>query len=433
MKFSNLFHWRFANLLEHKNAPSLTSGVGLEDITETCFSSEADGCRLDEEKGIFYNAKIRGRRSENGHDYEPQCDADGVRLYEGAEINIDHPPKGKEGVSRLMEEGWGVARKVTVDPAGGNRGDVHFLKSHPITEQIIERYKKGFPLGLSHNAVGKTAVRNGRRVVEGLHSVRSIDLVRRPATTTSLKESLDSETTVGEWAVLFETNDAELAALVEAMAADPKASPAPMNYSPQQTGDPGDDGLKSAVLAAITAKVSTADQATLKKVLKALDIEDSMSANASGTGATDQPTTEALEALTEHVKADPALAGHVKTLTEALATKAKPVEEVKGEKTLIESLTEKVNTLETKYTATEKQLVLAKFMESEKLSAQSLGADRMKLLEACADNDARKVLVKTWPASVKGIAPPRGQLQNVTESIAAAPKTAGDVRAMLRG
>lgn len=427
MQFLNLFRGRSVNLLEHTTPPASTAGY--ETLTETVFT-EAIKDRIDKKSGVIRDVKIRGPKSENGREYGPQCDDDGLRLYEGCEVNIEHPPTGKEGSNRTIKEGWGVLRNIRKAPGGGNIGDLHYLTEHADTPLLIERYEKGFPLGLSHNAVGKIGSKNNKGFVEALQTVRGVDLVRRPATTKNLHESRDGETTIANWAESFQTDDAELAALVEGLVADPKASPATMQYSPQ---DGETDQVKSAIIAAISA---IADIDRLKKVLKSLlsDEESDMDPTAKDP-AQDKQTTEAIERLTEAVKADAKSAADLKTLTEALAAKVdaaqKAAEKKHGDKPVLESLNGRLAALEAQNTTNQHKLAVRQFIEKKKATVQGLGADRVQLLEECKDEAAMELLFKTWPPAVKGVRAPDAKLQNMTEG-AASLKTSGDVRALLR-
>ncbi len=72
----------------------------------------------------------------------------------------------------------------------GLYGDLVVNPKHPLAEQLFwdaEHCPEN--VGLSHDARGRTVVRNGQVVVEAIESVRSVDLVAEPATTKSLYEA----------------------------------------------------------------------------------------------------------------------------------------------------------------------------------------------------------------------------------------------------
>ena len=80
------------------------------------------------------------------------------------------------------------------DPCGGLRADCYLNKSHPLFEQIcngIEMDPSSY--GFSHDARGPSRMQNGRQVVTHIDDVLSCDLVARPASTTSIWESVDGE------------------------------------------------------------------------------------------------------------------------------------------------------------------------------------------------------------------------------------------------
>lgn len=165
-------------------------------LIETVYSSDA---KIDREAGVIRRVKVLGRESANGRTYSDQAMHDAARLYEGAEVNIDHDRK-EPNRERGLLEGFGVLRGVT-EESDGIYSDLHYLKSHPATEVFLERAER-FPdkVGLSHNADGK-ANRHGKKlIVESIAKVNSVDVVRNPATNKGLFESKDQTmpTTVKE-------------------------------------------------------------------------------------------------------------------------------------------------------------------------------------------------------------------------------------------
>jgi len=110
-------------------------------------------------------------------------------IYEGLGVNTNHPNRATPNVSRTVEEGVGWLENVTVKP-DGVYGDLNIIRSHPLAETLFEvAERKPDRFGLSHNAAGDVVERNGRRIVESIKSVRSVDLVQNPATVHSLFES----------------------------------------------------------------------------------------------------------------------------------------------------------------------------------------------------------------------------------------------------
>jgi hypothetical protein len=78
----------------------------------------------------------------------------------------------------------------------GLYGDLHFLKSHPMAEQVCEiAWRNQSQMGFSHNAVvreSRDRSRGGEVVFEAIERVRSVDVVCSPATTSGIFESVDT-------------------------------------------------------------------------------------------------------------------------------------------------------------------------------------------------------------------------------------------------
>lgn len=152
-------------------------------LTETV----ATGGRVDRAAGIIRDVRVLGRSSSNGREYTSDAVQAAVPLYEGASVNIDHPAKPQE--SRGVTSRFGELRNVRFE-RGGLTGDLHYLKSHPLAEMVVECAER-MPgkLGLSHNVEGRTSRSHGTLIVEEIVKVRSVDLVADPATTKGLFES----------------------------------------------------------------------------------------------------------------------------------------------------------------------------------------------------------------------------------------------------
>jgi hypothetical protein len=145
--------------------------------------------RVDREKGIIYNVHVLGVESKNRRTYPLPVQAKARPLYEGVSVNISHPPRGKETDDRPFETLFGALRGANTED--GTRADLHYIKSHPLAEMVCEAAER-FPenFGLSHNAHVDWLVKDdGHRVCESINSVRSVDVVCRPATTNGIFES----------------------------------------------------------------------------------------------------------------------------------------------------------------------------------------------------------------------------------------------------
>jgi len=145
--------------------------------------------RVDREKGVVYGVKIIGNESRNNRTY-PQAVLTKARgQYERRSVNISHPPKENAAGDRPFESFFGRLENITDDD--GLRGDLHYIKSHALADVVCEAAER-FPenFGLSHNAHVDWLVKDdGHRVCESINTVRSVDLVCRPATTNGIFES----------------------------------------------------------------------------------------------------------------------------------------------------------------------------------------------------------------------------------------------------
>jgi hypothetical protein len=145
---------------------------------------------IDREAGVIKNVKILGRESKNGRLYSQSAMESAAKLYADCDVCIDHP--SDSGVDRSIRDSVAVIKQTRVT-SEGVFGDLHYLKSHPDAEAIVERAER-FPqsFGLSHNAYGSTKPNpsgDGPEIVESIEYVESVDIVRRPATSRGLFES----------------------------------------------------------------------------------------------------------------------------------------------------------------------------------------------------------------------------------------------------
>jgi hypothetical protein len=158
-------------------------------LLETCVG----GGRIDRQAGIIFKVKILGKESANRRTYSDQALRDAARLYEGARVNVNHDRQNPNRERGIAEE-FGTLRNVS-RCGNGVYGDLHFLKSHPLADLVIEKAER-FPdkIGLSHNADGQSTVKlSGHEVVESIRRVNSVDLVLNPATNRGLFESRRDE------------------------------------------------------------------------------------------------------------------------------------------------------------------------------------------------------------------------------------------------
>jgi hypothetical protein len=181
-------------------------------LLEITFS---DNPTVDREAGVIRGVKVLGRTSRNGREYSDRALAEAAKFYEGIGVNLNHPDRRETASERPVEAGFGWLAGIEVK-ADGVFGDLHFLKSHPQAAVIVEaaeRNPKRF--GLSHNAEGRIARKDGRNVVESIEKVRSVDVVQNPATNSGLFESKEHTMKKTVRQILETHEEGKLLALVE--------------------------------------------------------------------------------------------------------------------------------------------------------------------------------------------------------------------------
>ena len=150
--------------------------------------------RVDRENSIIRNVKVLGLESRNGRIYLPEGVKAAVPLYEGARVNVSHPPKNNPNAPREYGDRIGALENVTFN--NGLFADFKINPEHALAKQLLwDAENAPHNVGLSHHAEGRVAKQkvNGKIVIEAILSVTSVDLVADPATTSGLFESLSSE------------------------------------------------------------------------------------------------------------------------------------------------------------------------------------------------------------------------------------------------
>lgn len=160
-------------------------------MTQLLETVRSPSVKVDKEAAIVRGAKFFGLESANARTYSDGAANDVRKLIESVVINLDHPDRKEAGRERGIMEGFAVPMNPERRP-DGIYGDIQCIKAHPSTAVFLE-WAERFPdkLGFSINAegtIGKQKI-GGKAVVESVTSLRSLDLVRNPATTKGLFES----------------------------------------------------------------------------------------------------------------------------------------------------------------------------------------------------------------------------------------------------
>jgi hypothetical protein len=311
-------------------------------LRETHYSPDA---KLDEEAGIVRNVKVLGSASLNGRTYSPKAMKEALSMYAGADIFLDHRPKGSHD-DRPVRDKFGWLESVR-EENGELRADFHYLKEHSYAkpfEEGVRRRPKHF--GLSHDAEGQVVRNNGKAVVESIIRVNSVDLVSKPATTQGLFESEEAmPTTVKKLVESLDAKHPQRKRLMEMMG-DSMMAEAPVDAAPEINAD---EQAKIAIHAMVAAvleddKGYPDSKAKLAKIAEILDAKDMLVGDkkpeGEGEGEPD-PKTETKESKAMQAELT-RVAGEVKSLREErdelktkeacralLESKNRPVDETK--------------------------------------------------------------------------------------------------------
>jgi len=164
-------------------------------------SLRSPALRIDRAAHRLRGVKILGFASSNGRTYELDAVRRALPLYEGARVNVNHPP-GTLPAPRDYHDRLGTLVDVRLDEAQGLFGDLFYNPKHPLVEQLLwDAEHAPHNVGLSHNVLARTTRRSDTVAVTDITAVVSVDLVADPATTRGLfeerseQEDEQSETT----------------------------------------------------------------------------------------------------------------------------------------------------------------------------------------------------------------------------------------------
>lgn len=281
-------------------------------LIETTFSDNKK-LPIDTDAKVIRGVKILGKQSRNGYEYSDGALAEAARLYEGVQVNYDHPPREKPNTERAFGEGGGVLKNIVAKPGDGVYGDFHYFEKHPNTPLMLERAEREpQTFGFSHNADGRKTNFRGKTIVESIARVRSVDVVGRPATTTSCFESEDTpvQTTIKavlESAKAKDTKHWGIKGLSKLLEMDPMMAEAPME-APAADAD-ADGQIDAAFKAAINKVLDEGGdiKAKLKKIKDILTAQEKlMGAGESEPSEPAEPTPESVKVELQQLRAEKA-------------------------------------------------------------------------------------------------------------------------------
>lgn len=197
-----------------------------------------------------------------------------IPLYEGQDINVDHPDRSTPGAERSVRDRLGWSEGVYNKADGIYARDLVMDPTDPVTKKVLW-FAENNPqkLGFSHNAKGRGIVEGEYTDIQEITKVRSTDLVGKPATTKGLFESENdmASTTTQKKPAAFEIKEGKLLVRVKGkllrlleVEADDYAREAADSLAALLAGDMGEDDKRALLVEiaqAIMDKVTAKEEA----------------------------------------------------------------------------------------------------------------------------------------------------------------------------
>jgi len=166
-------------------------------LVEECFSEAT----FNREQSTIENVVLLGSSSKNNHIYTEGCKARAVGMYEGAKAFVNHPSSEEEKTGR--RDVRNLAGQFTNPRFIDGKIRATFKGLNNESGKLFVEIAESMPniAGMSHNAIGKWRSEDGKRIVEDITRVFSVDLVADPAQTQGMFESeqLNSGDEIMEW------------------------------------------------------------------------------------------------------------------------------------------------------------------------------------------------------------------------------------------
>ncbi|QDU41041.1 hypothetical protein Mal4_54060 [Maioricimonas rarisocia] len=145
---------------------------------------------VDREQRIVRNVALTGRHSKNGYTYSEAALSAAVSLYDGKPVFLDHAADRARSHERSTRDLVGSIVGPRFE-SGRIHGDIRVLdtESGRTFLALVEGETPG--VGMSHVVLAERSPDDG--CVERIHDVVSVDAVVNPATTTTFRETIDTE------------------------------------------------------------------------------------------------------------------------------------------------------------------------------------------------------------------------------------------------
>lgn len=339
--------------------------------------------KVDRLNHVIRDVKVLGRFSKNGREYSDKALEDTRKLSEGKAVNINHPVRRDIHVERGLLEGWGFLQNSRI-ASDGVYADLHYLDSHEATPVLVERIER-FPdkLGLSIAGDGIQTRKNGKKFVESVDFMNSVDLVGVPATTNGLFESFDPPQRM-TWVELLETLDIERFPGRDILLEEDAAMmPADASMGMDVGSGDQDEQVRSAISTLVDAIInddSMGDAEKLNQIKLILKARSKLSTEPDANDDPDAPPAGA------------AIAGKPgsKPMMESLSMTEAEIKALQDEKA---ALQHKLNQLEGKDKA-------RKLLESKDRNPLDI---RVNAVAALLEDAEQVALIESWPVDAKVI------------------------------
>lgn len=369
------------------------------------FARSSSPLRVDRDQGVIYGVKILGFESVNGMDGMPKVQrrvyprevvtrAQG--LYEGLHVSIDHPKRA--GEQRSAYDRFGKLTNINIRP-DGLYGDLHYLKTHPLAERIVEAAER-MPdaFGLSHSAEARGEPRGDAFVVTEITNVTSVDLVADPATTNGLFESRKGTNSMSP------KQQKAVAALLQEMG----YGKAPAMEDDMMAEEPGWEEHLGNAISAILMDDGIDMAEKKKKVMHLLntwekggeaeeDEKDDMEKEANGSKKTEEG--DDLQDDAEHAKGEDSGPPKGKAADNKLTKESLQALRASSDPA-VRQLLERVDRLETKAKVQSKLRKAHQFIEAAKLPKEAVSDIFLDQLVSCPDVASMRKLVEDRRALV---------------------------------
>lgn len=147
--------------------------------------------KIDKVKGIIHDVKVLNETSRNNFVYPKETRVRAHKLLENLRVNINHKKKKDEREDTPLQSRFGRLQNVR-ETETGTIADLKYNIRHSMADEIIYAAEElSDTLGLSINGDGRGTRRDtqGRKIVDDIIRLKSVDLVADPGSTLSLFES----------------------------------------------------------------------------------------------------------------------------------------------------------------------------------------------------------------------------------------------------